>query len=173
MAEPTDPIAPAHAMLGRAVPEPGRSHVEMLLHQFESHEREEKDFVDGYREIVNEHPNPMIRFLLGMIIADEERHHGVVHTIAASLKSDLEWSDSPETLHTLGDIEPEEKRQLLELTAAFIVAEKQGIKEYKRLARSSRGYYQGSFALLVKTIIHDSEKHLMILEFIDKVLKEN
>ena len=172
MADPIDLIPTAHGVTGVTPKESKISPVEALLNQFETHEREERIFIEGYRSIVDGHPNPMIKFLLGLIIADEEKHHGVVHAMASSLRSDLNWSDSATTLHNLGEMSTEEKRELLRLTGEFIDAEKQGIKETKALAKSSKGYYQGSFALLLRTIIHDSEKHLMILEFIEKTLEE-
>jgi len=172
MADTNNPIAAAHGLAGGAPKEPAISPVEQLLNQFEAHEREERQFVEGYRSIVDDHPNPLIRFLLQMIIADEEKHHAVVHAMAASLRADLTWSGEETTLHNLGEISPDEKRELLRLTAAFIAAEKQGIKETKSLAKASKGYYQGSFELLLRTIIQDSEKHLTILEFIEKTLKQ-
>ncbi len=46
------------------------------------------------------------------------------------------------------------------------------VKEYKALIKQSRGYYKGLLVLLLKTIILDSEKHIMILEFIDEKLRE-
>lgn len=172
MTESFYPIAAAHGLVGDVPKESDVSPVEALLNQFEAHEREERTFIEGYRSIVDGHPNPLIKFLLGLIIADEEKHHGVVHAMASSLRSDLNWSDSATTLHNLGEISADEKQELLRLTGEFIAAEKQGIKETKALAKSSKGYYQGSFALLLRTIIHDSEKHLMILEFIEKTLDE-
>jgi len=172
MADPVDLIATAHGVMGATLKESEISPVEALLNQFEAHEREEWTFIESYKSIVDGHPNPLIKLLLGLIISDEEKHHAVVHAMASSLRSDLNWSDSAATLHNLGEISAEEKRELLRLTGEFIASEKQGIKETKALAKSSKGYYQGSFALLLRTIIHDSEKHLMILEFIEKTLKE-
>jgi hypothetical protein len=131
MADPIDLIATAHGVTGVTPKESKISPVEALLNQFEAHEREERIFIEGYRSIVDGHPNPMIKFLLGLIIADEEKHHGVVHAMASSLRSDLNWSDSATTLHNLGEISAEEKRELLRLTGEFIAAEKQGIKETK------------------------------------------
>ena len=83
MMETTDPLAAAHGMISGTPNEPAISPVEMLLNQFEAHEREELTFVEGYKSIVDGHANPMIRFLLGLIIADEEKHHAVVHAMTA------------------------------------------------------------------------------------------
>jgi rubrerythrin len=172
MMETFDPLAAAHGVTAGAPREPGISAVERLLNQFESHERQEMAFIDGYKSIVDGHKNPLVRFLLALIISDEEKHHAVVRAMATSLRADLTWSDAEGAIGNLGEIAAEERKDLLRLTAEFIAEEKRGIKEYKALAKSSKGYYEGSFTLLLKTIVHDSEKHLMILEFLEKKLKQ-
>ena len=60
----------------------------------------------------------------------------------------------------------------MRLTEDFIQVEKKGIAEYKRLTKASKGYYQGLFALLLRSMIYDSEKHVEILEFLRQRLKE-
>ena len=172
MTESVDPIATAHGVMGVPAKEPSIPPVEMLLNQFEAHEREELRFVEGYRAMIEGHENPLVKFLLELVISDEEKHHAVVHAMVSSLRADLTWSDKKRTIRSIGAIDPEERQELLRLTSEFIKEEKKGIKECKGLAKSSKGYYQGSFTLLIQTIIHDSEKHLMILEFLEEKLKE-
>ena len=145
---------------------------EQMMNCFSAHERDERRFVEGYRDIADRHENPLVRFLLQMIMSDEEKHHAVVHTITSTLNADLIGLGSHETLPKLGQISAEEKETLLKLTAEFIQTEKDGIKEYKALLKPSGSYYGGLLVLLIQTIIHDSEKHLMILRFIDKKLRE-
>jgi rubrerythrin len=169
-----DPIAnlffPTHAY------QPNQQEIlsfEQILDCFAAHEREERQFLDGYRDIADRHENPLVRFLLQMIMSDEEKHHAVVHTITATLNADSGWPRAGETLPKLGQISAEEKETLIKLTAKFIQTEKDGIKSYKALLKSSGDYYGGLLVLLIQTIIHDSEKHLMILRFIDKKLRES
>ncbi len=145
---------------------------EKMMKSFAAHERNERRFVEEYSDFANQHENPLIRFLLQMIMADEEKHHAVVHTITASLGSDLSWQPTHEGLPKLGQISAEEKEALLKLTADFIQTEKDGIEEYKALLKPSANCYGGLLVLLIQTIIHDSEKHLMILRFIDEKLRE-
>lgn len=147
---------------------------EQMMKIFKAHEREEQQFLEEYGDIAARHENPLVRFLLKMIMADEEKHHAVVQTIASTLDSDLGWRQpTREKLPKLGQISDEEKEALLKMTAEFIQTEKDGIKEYKALLKSSGDYYGGLLVLLIRTIIHDSEKHLMILQFIDEKLREN
>lgn len=147
---------------------------EQMMKAFRAHERDEQRFLEEYSDIAERHENPLVRFLLKMIMADEEKHHAVVHAITSTLDSDLGWRQpTREELPKLGQISDEEKQSLLKMTAEFIQTEKDGIKEYKALLKSSGNYYGGLLVLLIKTIIHDSEKHLMILQFIDEKLREN
>ena len=145
---------------------------EQMMNSFTAHEQGEQQFLEEYRDIVERHENPLVRFLLQMIMSDEEKHQAVVHTITSTLNSDLTGLRVRERLPKLGRISDEEKEALLKLTAEFIQTEKDGIKEYKALLNPSGNYYGGLLVLLIQTIIHDSEKHLMILRFIDKKLRE-
>ncbi len=146
---------------------------EQMLSQFSAHERNEREFLNEYREIVDRHDNPLVKFLLQLIISDEEKHHSMVRTITSALQEDLTGiKTGGEDMPKLGAISEEKKDELLRLTADFIKAEKQTIDEYKALLKGSQGYHQGLLALLIRTIIHDSEKHVMILDFIDEKLRE-
>lgn len=144
--------------------EQGLSDAEKLLQAFEAHEGEEKGFLRDYRAILENCKHPTAQFLLNLIIADEERHQAVVHSMMATLKGALDWSHPAEAID-YATLTKEEAAELRQLTGRFIAEEKAGIKEYKRLIKSSTGYYRGLFDLLIKIMIHDSEKHVMILEF--------
>ena len=146
---------------------------EQLTNSFKAHERDEQRFLEEYRDIVERHENPLMRFLLQMIMSDEEKHHALVHSIAETLNADLVGLRSDERLPKLGGISAEEKETLQKLTAEFIQTEKEGIRQYKALLKPSRNHYRGLLVLLIETIIHDSEKHLMILRFIDEKLRES
>jgi len=146
--------------------ESGGSEVEKLMRAFEAHESDEKVFLREYRAILEDCKNPLAAFLLNLIIADEERHQAVVHSMAATIKGSLTWTQQADALRGSVELGEEESAELLQLTEKFIKEEKKGIREYKKLIKTSRDYYQGLFVLLIKTMIHDSEKHVMILEFL-------
>ena len=67
----------------------------------------------------------------------------------------------------------ETAKRLLVSVENFIEAERKGIKEYERLKKESRGLYRDVFALLYATMIHDSHKHVGILNFLRSKLKDN
>lgn len=150
---------------------PALSEVERLSNEFEAHESEESKFLKQYKEVAGTTQNRMIKFLLQMIISDEEKHHAITHAMASTLKGDLNWTSSDDALHGLYSV-VEEKEKLLQLTEGFIRVEKQGIKEYKELIKSSKGYYRDLFVLLFESMIHDSEKHIKILDFLRMRLRD-
>jgi len=152
-------------VLEGGIPEsPEFSAVERVMNQFQAHERREEKIVQRYRDIAKTSPNALIKFLLHMIVADEERHHAVTNLIIETLKSDLAWTKQQETVQALYDLPSDQ--ELLRITEDFIRLEDEGIKEYQSLMKATEGYYRGLFSVLCKSIIRDSEKHVEILQFL-------
>jgi hypothetical protein len=154
-----------------APPEPEITEVERLLNEFESHESQEKDFLRRYKEVAADVRQPLIKFLLQLIISDEEKHHAVTHAMVATLKGDLTWTKPEDAIRGLYDLDGK-KKELLAATEEFLRTEKEGIEECKTLTKVSRRYYKGLFAMLLGCMMHDSQKHVMILEFLRDRLKE-
>ncbi len=154
-------------------PTPEISAVEQLMNEFEVHEEQEGEFVQQYKEIAGRSKNPRVKFLLALIISDEEKHRAAIHAIVSTLKGDLTWTKREDSFQGFGEPnEEKENKELLKVTADFIKHEKEGIKDYKKLMKSSKGYYFGVFVLLLHSIIRDSEKHVEILEFLRRKLRE-
>jgi len=149
----------------------GISPVERLMNEFESHEAKERSFLPKYKEMAGQTENPLIKFLVQLIIADEEKHHAVLHAMVSTLRGSLTWTEPEDALRGFYEV-AKGREELLALTENFIRVEKEGLKEYKELVRTSDRYYHGLFALLLQSMIHDSEKHVEILEFIRKRLRE-
>lgn len=141
------------------------SQIEQLLNEFELHEAKEERFLEDYRNALREVKNPANRFVLQMIVADEEKHRAVSHALVATLKGSLNWSKPQGSLEGEAD-DPAANAKLLAVTDEFINLEKEGIREYKTLMKEAAGYYHGLFKILVNSMIRDSEKHLELLEFL-------
>jgi rubrerythrin len=149
----------------------GISPVEKLLNEFEAHEAKEEKALEFYRNTFAHMPNPMTRFLMQLIISDEEKHRAVMHAMVATLKGSLTWTKPPDSLEGAGDL-ASMNGKLREVTEGFIRLEKDGIREYRTLAKESSGYYHGLFKILLDAMIRDSEKHVELLEFLHENLKE-
>jgi len=147
----------------------GISAVERLLNNFEAHESKEEKSLEYYRKALQETPNPLTRFLLQLIISDEEKHRAVVHAMVATLHGSLTWTKPAGSLEGT-DLEAADGK-LREVTDEFIKLENEGIREYKTLAKESAGYYHGLFKILLDSMIRDSEKHIELLDYLKQNLK--
>ena len=150
----------------------GLSPVEKLLNEFEAHESKEEKSLEYYRNTVNHMPSPLTRFLMQLIVSDEEKHRAVIHAMVATLKGSLTWTKPADSLEGSGDLGNISGR-LRAATDDFIRLEKDGIREYKTLVKESSGYYHGLFKILLDSMIRDSEKHVELLEFLKETLKDS
>jgi hypothetical protein len=116
-------------------------------------------------------PNSVTRFLLQLIISDEEKHRAVIHAMIATLRGSLMWKKPEGSLEGVADLAAT-NGQLRVITDEFIELEKDGIRECKRLVKDSSGYYHGVFKILLDSMIRDSEKHIELLEFLKENLKD-
>ena len=147
----------------------GISPIERLLNEFEAHEVKEEKSIDDYKRLLKVMPNPMTKFLLQLIISDEEKHRAVVHAMVATLKGSLTWTKPEGSLDT-GDDLAAANQELRSVTDAFIELEKEGMKECKALMKESSGYYHGVFKVLLDSMARDSEKHVELLQFLREQL---
>ena len=155
------------------IPEsPEFSSVQRLMNEFQSHASHEERWLSNYRTIAKETGDPLVRFLLELIVADEERHHELTGRMIGKLKDELSWTRSAGLPRRVDEKGETGKRLLLSLES-FLDAERKGIKEYERLRKTSKGLYRDVFALLYTTMIHDSRKHIGIIEFLRRKLREN
>ena len=148
----------------------GISPVEKLLNEFEAHESKEEKSLEYYRNTLNRMPSPSTRFLMQVIISDEEKHRAVIHAMVSTLKGSLTWATPADSLEGSAELATLNSK-LRAVTGDFIRLEKDGIKEYKILAKESSGYYHGLFKVLLDSMIRDSEKHVELLEFLQKTIK--
>jgi rubrerythrin len=151
---------------------PEFSSVQRLMNEIQSHAAHEERWLSSYREIAGESPDPLIRFLLDLIVGDEERHHALTKRMISKLRDELASTRSGEAACRATE-RREMAEQLLRSVESFLEAEHKAIEEYQRLKRESEGLCRDVFALLYATMIHDSHKHIAILEFLRQKLTEN
>jgi hypothetical protein len=153
------------------IPEsPESSVVHNLMSEFKTHEEDEERWLSFYRKIAEEYDDPTFRFLLNIIIGDEERHNQLLGRMVSSLKDDLASAraEGPGQLEArIGA----KARELTVLIDSFLNVEKKGIREYKRLKKTSQRFRRGLLALLCQTMVYDSLKHIGILNYLRLKLK--
>lgn len=151
---------------------PEFSIVHNLMNEFKTHEGEEEKWLSSYRKIAEESDDPTFRFLLNLIIGDEERHHQLIGRMIASLKDDLASTRTSEPPPgTASSATP--ARELIVMVERFLDVERKGIREYERLKKTSQKFRQGLLALLCETMVYDSLKHIGILNFLRLKLRED
>lgn len=148
----------------------GPSEIERLVEAFELHQRGEEEVTRRYQAMAHKSKSPLVRFLLQLMVSDEEKHHALTHSMISTLRAGLDWSRPEDAIGGLGEIEGE-RDELLALTENFLRLERDGIKECKRLMKSSRDYYGGLFEMLLRLMVRDSEKHVEIMDFLRARLK--
>src|SRR5438093_7636161 len=114
------------------------SAMERLLNEFEAHEEKEEKSVEQYRKMLGDMKNPVNRFVLQLIISDEEKHRAVTHAMVSTLKGSLTWTKPEGSLETGADDVAVNNGKLVAVTEEFINLEKEGIKEYKILQKRAR-----------------------------------
>jgi bacterioferritin (cytochrome b1) len=163
-------FADANVTFGLMSSREGISRVERLLNEFEAHEAKEDRALELYKQTLAHMPNPMTRFLMQLIVSDEEKHRAVVRAMASTLRGSLTWTRPPGSLEGAGERATADAK-LRETTEELLRLEKEGIGEYRKLIRESSGYYNGLFKILLDSMIRDSEKHIELLEFLNEHLK--
>jgi rubrerythrin len=164
-------FADINAILGATLPRNEISPVEKLLNEFEAHEAKEDRALEFYKNALARLPNPATRFIMQLILSDEEKHRAIIHAMAATLKSSLTWTNTAGTLEAIGGVAGF-NGELREVTDKLIDLERSGIREYKTLAAECSGYYHGTFKVLLDGMIRDSEKHLELLQFLKETLTD-
>lgn len=160
MTDPTD--KPAHA----ADRPSGLTKWEKeIFDHIDSHVTSERELITEYAKWSEDASDSYVRYLVGMIVTDEIRHHQLFLELANSLRSAVEFQDhepqAPRVSHStdVGD--------LLELTNRFIAIEEDDARDLKRMRKHLRPARDVTlWPLLVELMEADTNKHLRILRFI-------
>ena len=72
--------------------------VEWLLDAVERHAIAEQDALAQYEYLRTASGDPVIALVMQLILDDEERHHGLLKRIEATLRDAVEWTHSPTAL---------------------------------------------------------------------------
>lgn len=137
-----------------------------LLDAVERHALAEEDALSQYEYIGGASGDPVIALVMRLILDDEERHHGLLKRIEASLRDALNWTHSPEALPATATPQVPIARNLLEVTAALVEEEKTGAKYLRDLSRREKSVGSGFQSLLMEMMAMDSDKHARLLEFV-------
>jgi hypothetical protein len=136
-----------------------------LLAHFRDHGVREADALVEYQALVERRPDDFVRYLAGMLLEDERRHHRLFAELANALIGEANLTrigpDVP-PMSRLGDA-----RELREQTARLLDIEKADLDELRGLRKDLKPVRQVTlWELLVRLAELDTWKHIAILRFI-------
>lgn len=135
------------------------------------HVRREGQQLKLYLEAAERSESKAFAYVVRMLIEDERHHHRLFADLAESLKTEAELSGADSALPRL-DFHVDGRGAILDITRRLIASEKDDALELRRL-RAELGDVEHStlWALLVETMQLDTEKHLVMLRFVEAQTK--
>jgi hypothetical protein len=140
--------------------------VEWLLSAVEHHASAEADALVQYEQLAESSGDPVIALVMRLILDDEQRHHGLLKRIEASLRDALYWSHSPASLPTPPTTHQPLHADLAAVARGLIAEEYAGAHTMRGLAEQEKGIGGGLHSLLLEMMAMDSEKHARLLHFV-------
>ena len=139
---------------------------EKLYRHLADHVSSEADLIASYRELAEAPDTPeAARYLLRLVVDDEERHHRLVHEIALALGNGIAWRHDPDAVPGLPYRKPDPA--LEKITNQFLAAERADRKQLRALRKELRPFRDTtSWSLLIELMEHDTAKHIRLLTFV-------
>src|SRR5207248_3770178 len=128
--------------------------------------REESAFLEQYDELAGRVGDDGIEFLLRLILDDERRHHMLFEEMMRAVSGGADGIPAPPA--------PGETvaRSLLEPTERFLEAERDDQAQLRRLRKELKPAREDTlWPLLVEMMEIDTEKHIRILEYLRRRLR--
>jgi len=139
--------------------------VEWLLDAVERHANAEQDALAEYEHIGSASGDPVVALVMRLILEDEERHHGLLKRMQATLSDALNWTHSPDALPPTAAPEKALTEELATTTQGLIEEEHTGARYLRKLAHEQKGIGDGLHSMLLEMMAMDSEKHARLLQY--------
>ena len=142
---------------------------EELYEHLISHEANEQELLTEYQEAAESSPSLAFRYLAGLIIEDERRHHRIFRELASALKTDAELSAGQPAVPRFDQWGWPEADKIVELSVRLLARERADAEELHRLAGQLKEVKDTTmWQLLVKVMEMDTAKHVEILKFVKR-----
>lgn len=136
------------------------------------HIEAEQAIVHEYAHLAESARSEALRYLAGLILEDERRHHRSFVELAQSIKAFAELGGEARPIPPLRGLR-DEGPDALALTEKFIGIEEDDLAELRRIERDLEEVRDTSlWALVVQLMMDDTRKHLRILRFVRDRLRE-
>jgi hypothetical protein len=137
-----------------------------LYEHLTSHELNERTLLAEYQDAAEESESAAFRYLSGLIVEDEVRHHRLLRDLADALRADAELrSDDPEVPRL--DRWGPDAAKVAALSESLLERERADAADLRRLASHLEVLREDTmWHLLVALMQMDTAKHIAILEFV-------
>ncbi|MGI9644606.1 MAG: hypothetical protein ACR2O6_04770 [Ilumatobacteraceae bacterium] len=148
------------------------THYQALAAYLGEHVDAEEHALTAYEELLEGRPDDVVTYIVGMILADEERHHEIFGEFRDTLTSRMRWEQTERVMPSTridGDV-----TELLRTTEELLSFERMDAKELKGLRKrwERQPGERKLWALLVRTAELDTEKHIRMLEYLRDLLRD-
>jgi hypothetical protein len=126
----------------------------------------EQDALAQYEYVRTASGDPVIALVMQLILEDEQRHHGLLKRIEATLRDALDWTHSPAALPSSTAPRLPLPAHLVETTNALIKEERTGAHYLRELAHRNKDASAGLQSALIEIMAMDSDKHARLLQFV-------
>ncbi len=135
-----------------------------LVHLLARHEAAEGSVLARYERFVADARSPAARYLVGLIIEDERRHHRML----AELANAIAWGQWLPMADVVPDLDPSVRDpEVLAATQELLAAEQRDHVELKELRKKLREYRNTTlWDLIADLLMMDTDKHIRILRFL-------
>lgn len=147
------------------------SWAEAMLERLKSHVENEGTILDSYWKLIETRPEDYVKYLLRLVVDDEQRHHQIFQEMANSLASGISWKKVGPRTPMLTRSDEDSRTQLEQAVDHMIMAERSDEQELKRLLKDVGQFHGTLFGLLLRTMQMDTKKHLLILSFVRDALR--
>lgn len=156
--------------LTSAQPYPPSPWESLVLAHIERHLVTEENAGRAYEEFADVE-DPQVRYLAGMLAADEHRHHQMLSEIARSLQARVDEKVDRSVTARSVIVTPARQAALLEQVRRLLAIEEDDAGELKKLHRDLHEAPPGTiWPLLVEIMELDTDKHIRILRAVEEHL---
>jgi hypothetical protein len=123
--------------------------------------------LDEYQRLAEDPSgSPAFRYLAGLILADERRHHQLFNDLAESIRQMAELHLEDEPIPSLRGLKADRER-IMAITEQLLEAERADAAVLKQLAKKLKDVRKTTlWGLLLELMQDDTAKHIKILQFI-------
>ena len=151
-------------------PDPCGGRLATLLEAIQRHVQGEASTVRTYAHIRRETGDPIVAFVMELLVDEEERHHALFERIATSLRDQFNWATESSALPLdaapAGRTDPQTARLVRDLEEE----ERRGAQALRELAQPDGPGEAGLVSLLLEAMAMDSDKHARLLAFVSRRL---